>query len=634
MMKKINTNIFSRNKPIADLPGKINDRQFFDKSESGSQILSEDKRMSINWGLVFGILFCAVLVYRLFFLQVEEGLANFKIAEGNRTRNILSPAPRGSIVDEFGEPIVENQTAYQLVCHITKKKDLDRIDQGVFQLIGSSKDDVYEKIKKSDLTGNTVIREKIPREEALLLKKNLIDFEGFEVVPMYLRVYPYRNLSHVLGYIGRVSKEEVEDKPTLLVNQIIGKIGMEKAYDQYLQGVPGSKKIEVDAAGRMIRYLSETDPQIGNTVYSSIDLELQKHVAEVLGNKIGELNTNGVAIVMDPRDGSVKSLVSFPDYDNTKVSSGMSQEEYQDLINDKDKPMLNRAISGEYPSGSSIKPFIATVALADGVITKDTSLDTPAKIEIGQWAFPDWKWHTGSTNVVRAIAESNNVFFYAVGGGWGPIQNGLGPNRIKDGLEKFGFGKKIGLDIVGEAAGFLPTPEWKKKATGEGWYIGNTYNMSIGQGDLSVTPMQIANATAAVANGGTLYKPHLIKKVQDPDGNTVKEFSSEDFVSAKNIFPGDNLQTVREGMRLTITGGSATSSFGSDFPEEVAGKTGTAQFGTEKKTHAWFTSFAPYNNPEIVVTVLIEGGGEGSRVSAPIASDIIRWWSENRHKKS
>lgn len=631
-MRKINTNIFSRNKPISDLPNKINDGEFFDAKRSGNEILQEKGGGGFNVGIVFGILFCFILIYKLFFLQIEEGLANFKIAEGNRTRSILSPAPRGSIVDENGETIVKNETSYQLVCHINKKKDFEKVNQEVFNLIGINREEVWDKIKKSDLTGNVVIKEKIPREDALLLKKNLISFEGFEVVPMYIRVYPYRNLSHSLGYIGRVSKEEVEAKPSISVNQITGKSGIEKAYDQYLQGTPGSKKIEVDAAGRMIRYLSETDPQIGNTLVTSIDLELQKYVASRLGQTINEMKTNGVVVVLDPRDGTVKSLVSFPDYDNTKVSGGMTKDEYDDLVNDKTNPLLNRAISGEYPSGSSIKPFIATAALADGVISADTSFDTPAKIEIGQWDFPDWKWHTGSTNVVRAIAESNNIFFYAIGGGWGPIQNGLGPERIKEGLEKFGFGQKIGIDILGERAGFIPTPEWKKKVVGESWYIGNTYNMSIGQGDLLVTPMQIANATATVANGGTLYKPHFVKRLLDGDGNTVKEFLSDDFVSSKNVFSKNDIDTVREGMRLTVTGGSAHSSFGDNFPIEVAGKTGTAQYGNDKKTHAWFTSFAPYNNPELVVTVLIEGGGEGSRVSAPIASDILRWWSENRGK--
>lgn len=628
-MKKDKISIFSRNKPISDLRSKINDRQFFDNSESGSQIFATEKRTHFNWGIMFGVMFAGILIYRLFFLQIEEGLANFKIAEGNRTRNILSAAPRGMIVDESGEALVNNEAAYQLVCHFSRKKELEKVDQGVFGLIGINKDEVWEKISKSDLTGNVVLKEKIPREEALLLKKNLSSYDGFEVLPMYLRVYPYRSLSHVLGYIGKISKSEAEEQPSLLVNQVTGKSGVEQAYDQYLQGVPGSQKVEVDASGKMIRYLSESDALVGNTIVTEIDLGLQKFASETLAKTVNDLKTNGVVIAMDPRNGAIKAMVSFPDYDNTKMSSGITSDEYQALLDDKTNPLLNRAIAGEYPSGSSIKPFIAAVGLADGVVTKDTAFETPKEIKIGQWTFPDWKDH-GYTDIRKAIAESNNIFFYALGGGWGPIQTGLGPERIKKGLELFSFGRKTQIDIIGERAGFLPTPEWKKKTTGENWYVGNTYNMSIGQGDLNVTPLQIANATATIANGGFLYKPHLIKKITDADGNLVKEYSSEEFLSSKDFISKENIETVREGMRQTVTSGSAKSSFSSDFPVEVAAKTGTAQFGSEGKTHAWFTSFAPYNNPELVVTVLVEGAGEGSRVSAPIARDILNWWSQNK----
>lgn len=631
-MKRGSHNIFTRNRPIGDLPCQINDREYFDSRESGGEILAEDRKMRFNWGAVFALLFVLSLIYRLFFLQVEEGLANFEVAEGNRTRVIYSSAPRGLIVDANGKTIVDNKTSYQLVCTLSKKKELDLVPDEVFNLIGAKKDEVWEKIEKASIAGNVVIREKIEKEDALLLKKDLASYQGFEISPMYLRDYPFRNLSHVLGYIGKVTQDDVEEKPSLAINQIIGKTGIEEAYDEYLQGTPGAQKVEVDASGKLVRYLSQTEATIGNTVVSSIDLDLQNFVYDTLKKTTDEMNTNGVAIVMDPNNGSVKALVNIPDFDSNLFSSGMSSDEYSNLLNDPSKPLLNRAISGEYPSGSSIKPFIATVGLADGVITEDTSFETPAKIDLGQWSFPDWKHHEGLTDVKRAIAESNNIFFYALGGGWGPIKEGLGPERIKEGLEKFGFNKKIGIDILGEASGFIPTPEWKKKTTGENWYTGNTYNMSIGQGDLTVTPMQIANATVAIANGGTLYKPHFVNKITTSDGQVIKEFKPEDSIASKDIYVKEYIDIVREGMRQTITSGSARSTF-VDSPLEVAAKTGTAQFGNEGKTHAWFTSFAPYNNPEIVVTVLIEGGGEGSRVSAPIASDIIKWWAENRHGK-
>lgn len=628
-MKKQIANIFARNKPVGELPSKTNDANYYDQNDRDIGEGVYRVNPVLNPGILIAALFIILLIYRLFFLQVEEGLENYRIADGNRTKNILTSAPRGVISDEKGEPLVKNEYSYQLVCHLNKKKDLDKVPDNLFEIISLSRDEVWKKIENSDYTGNVILREKIPKDDALLLKKRLTAFQGFEISPMFIRSYPYRSLSHLLGYTGKVSQKELEEKPSLLINQMTGKVGLEQAYDTYLQGVPGSKKIEVDASGKMIRYLSEEEPKIGGTVVTTIDLDLQNYVSQRLSQASNEMGANAVAIVMDPRNGGVKAMVSLPDYDNSKMSAGISQEDYQALMQDESKPLLNRAIAGEYPSGSSIKPFIATAALAENVVDENLAFDTPAKIELGQWSFPDWKDH-GLTDIRTAIAESNNIFFYALGGGWGPIENGLGPERIKSGLEKFGFGSVTGIDIIGEKSGFLPTTKWKEETTGERWYIGNTYNMSIGQGDLNVTPLQIANATASIANGGTLYRPHFINKITGENDELIKEYLSDEFIVNREIFPKDDIKIVQEGMRQTVTAGSARSPFADNFPVSVAAKTGTAQFGNEDKTHAWFSSYAPYENPEIVVTVLVEGAGEGSRVSAPIASDIIRWWSENK----
>ncbi|OQA52588.1 MAG: Stage V sporulation protein D [candidate division WS2 bacterium ADurb.Bin280] len=626
-MKKALNNIFSRNRPIGDFRQKINDREYFDKDDRDFDVITH-KSPIVNLGVVLAILFFVVLLSRLFFLQVEEGIENNRIAEGNRTRNILTPAPRGMIVDEKDRALVKNDYSYQLVCHINKKRDLDKVDDSLFALIDIPREEVWKQISNSDYTGNVVLKEKIEKDEALILKKSLILFQDFEITPMFIRTYPYRNLSHLLGYIGKISPKEVEDRPSLIVNKMTGKSGIEEAYDEYLQGEPGSQKSEVDASGKLIRYLSEQDAKVGATVKTSINLDLQNFVSEKLSQVASEMKTNAVAVVMDTRNGAIKAMVSIPDYDNSKMSGGISNEEYQELLSDKSNPLLNRAIAGEYPSGSTIKPFIASTALFEKVVDDKIAFDTPAKIELGQWSFPDWKDH-GMTDIRTAIAESNNIFFYALGGGWGPIKNGLGPERIKNGLEKFGFGKILGIDLIGERSGFLPTKEWKKEATGEEWYIGNTYNLSIGQGDLNVTPLQITAATASIANGGTLYRPHLISEIKKED-ELISSFSDSDFVISKEVMPRDTIRIVQEGMRQTVTSGSARSPFANNFPVSVAAKTGTAQFGNEDKTHAWFISYAPYENPEIAVTVLVEGAGEGSRVSAPIASDIIRWWSEHR----
>jgi len=626
-MKKRLANIFLKNRPIGDFRQKINDREYHDPEERGLAGALV-KKSPINLGTIFAVLFFVSLLYRLFFLQVEEGIENNKIAEGNRTRNILTPAPRGMIVDEKDKSLVKNDYSYQLVCHINKKKDLEKVDEDLFKTIGISREEVWNLISNSDYTGNVVLKEKIEKDEAFILKKALILFQDFEVTPMFIRSYPYRNLSHLLGYIGKISPKEVEERPSLLVNKMTGKSGLEDMYDEYLQGTPGSQKSEVDASGKLIRYLSKEDAKVGSTVKTTINLDLQNFVSEKLSQVSGEMNANAVAVVMDTRDGAIKAMVSIPDYDNSKMSSGITGQQYQELLEDKSKPLLNRAIAGEYPSGSTIKPFIATTALEEKVVDDEIAFDTPAKIELGQWSFPDWKDH-GMTDIRTAIAESNNIFFYALGGGWGPIKNGLGPERIKNGLEKFGFGKVLGIDIIGERPGFLPTKEWKKEATGEDWYIGNTYNFSIGQGDLNVTPLQITAATAAIANGGTLYRPHLVKEIKKPD-ESILSYKTEDFIISKEVMSKESIKIVQEGMRQTVTSGSARSSFANNFPVSVAAKTGTAQFGNEDKTHAWFISYAPYENPEIAVSVLVEGAGEGSRVSAPIASDIIRWWSEHR----
>ncbi len=460
------------------------------------------------------------------------------------------------------------------------------------------------------------------------MKSRIVDFNYFEVMPSYQRNYPDLSLSHILGYVGKPNQDEVQNGGALIINGTSGKSGLEKTYDSYLQGTPGFRRAEVDVRGRVLSLTGTQEPQVGSTLVTSIDKDLQDYSVEVLGKKVQELQTNGTLIITNVEDGSIKAMVSLPNYDNGKMSSGLTSQEYENLVKDPNQPLFNRATAGTYPPGSSIKPFIATCALEDGIVNKDLAFDTPPFIQIGQWKFPDWKDH-GLTNIETAIAQSNNIFFFALGGGWGPIKNSLGPEGIKKGLEKFGFGKKTGIDLTGEQGGFIPTPQWKKKQTGEPWFIGNTYNMSIGQGDLLVTPLQIAMGTTSIANGGKLFKPHFVTKILGSGGQVVKEFGEQDTLVKKDVYSSENLSTVRDGMRQTVTSGSAYSIFGDDFPVAVAGKTGTAQFGSEGKTHAWFTAFAPFDSPRISITVLIEGGGEGYESAAPVARDILAWWNDH-----
>jgi penicillin-binding protein 2 len=288
--------------------------------------------------------------------------------------------------------------------------------------------------------------------------------------------------------------------------------------------------------------------------------------------------------------------------------------------------LFNRAINGEFPSGSTIKLLFAAAALQEKIITETTSFLSTGGLRLGEWFFPDWKaGGHGITDVRQALAQSVNTFFYYIGGGYQNFQ-GLGVSGLVKYSRFFGLGESSGLDLPGERAGFVPTIAWKEQVKDEPWYIGDTYHFAIGQGDVLVTPLQVANYTVAIANGGTLYGPHLVAKILNEDNETVEEIAPR--VINSGFIDQHNLQIVREGLRQTVTRGSAQSL--QTVPVAVAGKTGTAQWSTKKSPHAWFTGFAPYDNPEVAITVLVEEGVEGSTMAVPIARDILTWYFRNR----
>lgn len=585
----------------------------------------------INKFSILAVMFFLVLLgSKLFLLQVQEGFINLSLAEGNRIRSLPLAAPRGLILDKNGQVLASNEFTYELVVQASQPEDIDKESEDIFQKIGFSKEEVKDKIKdRRNLSGFVVLRENIPHEEALILKSKIPVYGRFEVIPVFVRKYAHESLAHLVGYVGRFNEKDQEKYPEYVVNKFIGRVGLERVYDKYLQGLPGSRNIEVDASGKLIRVMSTKEPLSGNTLHTTIDLELQKIIYDKFKSK--NPDKKGAVIALDPRDGTIRAMVSFPSYDPTVLSRGISEDDYKKLIEDKNNPLLNRAVSGVYPSGSTIKPFIATAALEAGVVDENTAFETPPFIEVGEWKFPDWKDH-GYTDIKTAIAESNNIFFYAIGGGWGPVKNPLGPSGIEKGLSQFGFGAETGVDLQSEQKGFIPTPQWKEQTTGESWYIGNTYHLSIGQGDLLVTPMQIANATAAIANNGVLYSPRSVREIAGSNDEVILRLDPENYINDKDIFSEDNLRIVKEGMRKTVTSGSAHAVFGDNFIVSVSGKTGTAQFGHEDKTHAWFTCFAPHDEPELVLTVIVEDGGEGYESAAPVAKDVLEYYFSNTTK--
>ncbi len=589
------------------------------------------------------LVFC-VLVFKLFLLQAVQGKFNERLAESNRVHPRVVEAKRGVITDKNGQWLARNKPSFSLAIYPADlpKKESERTNvySKLSEFIGEPIEEIKKTAEANNLTSlyQVSIKENIPHDQALVLEKKIVELPGVFMAKEAIRDYAILpGVSHVIGYTGKVSFDDLEQNPEYLMSDKIGKNGIEYSYESSLKGNNGIEEVEVDSKGTIIRVLIEDknrQPDPGNDLTLYLDSNLQKKAAESLMNGINEARKTvgedqvhaGVAAVMDVRSGGILAMVSLPDYDLNLFAGRISNSQYKTLSNDKNLPMFNRSIKGAYPPGSIVKIVMAAAGLEEGNITSSTSIITPSAIKIGDYVFPDWKDHSyESTNVERAIAESNNIFFYALGGGFDKIK-GLGIEKIKKYWEMFGLGKPTGIDLPGEAGGLLPDPEWKQKAKKEPWYLGDTYHVSIGQGDLLVTPMQMLKVTAAIANGGKLLQPQMVHKITNQKGEVQTEFGPR--IERDNFISADVIKVIQEGMRLTITEGSARNL--NDLPVKAAGKTGTAQFLNNQKTHAWFEGYAPYDDPEIAVIVMVEGGGGGHEIAAPVAKEILQYYFGNR----
>jgi penicillin-binding protein 2 len=588
---------------------------------------------------VFVVFLFCVLVFRLFVLQVFEGQANQKLAEGNRIRPRVTEASRGIISDANGNWLAHNVPSFALSVYPSDlpkdKTEREKAYNKIAELSGLSYDEVKKESEKNGLMSLDEIdlKENISHDDALLLEEKIAGMAGVFIAKKPLRQYlSGSGLSHILGYTGIVSEDDMKKSIDYYPSDKTGKTGLEYQYEQYLKGTHGVEQIEVDSKGSVVKVLVEDqnkEPIAGDDIVLNLDLDLQQKTAEILQNGVNkatellgsEIN-GGVAMVMDVNTGGILASVSLPSYDNNLFASKISSNDFNNLINAPNHPMFNRAIQGTYPPGSISKIILASAGLQEGNITTNTAFDTPPAITIGDYTFPDNKDH-GYTNVTRALAESNNIFFYSVGGGFGPIK-GLGIDKIKQYWQKFGLGEQTGIDLPGEASGLLPDSAWKERVKKEPWYIGDTYHVSIGQGDLLVTPIQMLRATATIANGGKLLEPQFVKKIVGPDGNVIKEFGPR--IERENFLRPDVIQTVQKGMRMVVTEPTGSAHNLNDLPVTVAGKTGTAQFLNNEKTHAWFECYAPYENPQIAVVVLVDGGGGGFAIASPIAKEILNYY--------
>jgi len=569
------------------------------------------KEIVLKIFFVFIIVLLVILVGKTFHLQIIKGSYWRELADENRIRSYPIEPLRGIIYDRNKIPLAINVPKLDLVVIPADLTNINELADRLSQLLDKDKVEIEEKIRENiNLSYPIIIAEDIEREKALLLESEFADISAISIRKDSRRQYENGPVfAHVLGYLGKVNKEEVSEKGYFL-DDYIGRDGLERVYEDELRGTYGQELVEIDNIGRTQKVLATKEPIAGQDIVLSIDKSLQEKIYQSMRGR------KGAAVALNPQNGKILALMSSPNFDNNEFIKGLSPESFDKVIQDKNEPFLNRVIAGQYPSGSTIKPLIAAAALEEGIISPDKQLNCPGQLTLKDkynpnifWTFPDWKAH-GIVNMNKAIAESCNVYFYTIGGGYGDIE-GLGIEKIAKYLNLFGWGQTLGIDLPGEMAGLVPSPLWKEETKDEEWYIGDTYNVSIGQGDISITPLQLAIATAAIANNGKVFQPQLTE-------------NSEPNIIRQGFIDNDFLEVVKRGMREAVISGSARALY--DLPVKAAGKTGTAQVSKTKAPHSWFTVFAPYENPEIVLIILIENGGEGSEVALPVAKEVLGWW--------
>ncbi len=591
-------------------------------------IVSAAPRLSVLFAIVGLVL--VVFAGRLVELQIVHGQTYRSRSERNRLRLVTVPAPRGDIRDRFGRTLAESVPDFVLTVTpndlpLNQEARLQTLDQ-LTHLTGVSRQGLEAAMTNPRLraTDPATILDHLTYERALNLMIQTIDLPGVAIQPVPTRSYPLGPAAAaVIGYIGNISEDELAAAPQASPLDATGKAGLEKTYNGELSGRDGQRQVEHDVQNREQRVTNQRPPEPGQTLVTSVDLELQQRLYDRLSQAVKSAHSpGGAAVALDPQTGQVLALVSLPSYDDNWFVTDGHGGDVARVLNDESKPLLNRAVAGQYPSGSIIKPIIATAALAERLITPNTAVISVGGFKVGADFFPDWKaGGHGLTNVLKALAESVNTFFYAIGGGY-ERQSGLGVDRMVKYLSLFGWGTKLGIDIPGETSGLLPTAEWRNTKRASPWKLGDTYHLAIGQGDVQVTPLQIAASVSAIANDGRLYQPTLVQQILDPNNQVAKQLTPR--VLNQRVTPAASLEVVRQGMRQGVLAGSSRAL--QSLPVTSAGKTGTAQFGRQGKTHAWFAAFAPYDRPQIAIAVIVEAGGEGSAAAEPVAKDVLQWY--------
>lgn len=580
------------------------------------------------------VLFCLVIIARVFYLQVILHDHFTTLSQANRVKIVPIPPTRGLIFSHDGVLLADNRPSFSLEIIPEHVKDLDGTIRELRKSIEIDDNSIARfraQLKKQRRFESIPLRFNLSDEEVARVSVDLYRFPGVDIVARLNRYYPLSaNLAHTVGYVGMIDETELEnlDASNYSATSHIGKIGAEKAFEDLLHGTVGYQQVEVNAQGRVIRVLDRTPPIPGENVYLTLDVSLQNLAVQALeGNR-------GAIIAMDPRDGSVLAMVSSPSYDSNLFVNGIDVKSYNQLLNSKDTPLLNRVLQGKYPPGSTIKPILGWAALEYKVREPDEETWCPGwySLKGSDHRYRDWKKNGhGHVNLEMAITQSCDVYFYS-------LANDLGIDRIHDVLARFGLGRKTGIDIGGESNGLIPSREWKRNATGEPWYPGETLIMGIGQGYMLVTPIQLAVAVSAIANRGRVVKPHLFAEARDALTGEVMEKSPAQDPAPVNPEEVENWQKIINAMHDVVQGARGTARHsGAGAKYQFAGKTGTAQVITigqdeeynaeevpeELRDHALFIAFAPLDRPRIAVAIVVENGGGGSSAAAPIARKLL-----------
>jgi len=571
-----------------------------------------------------------LLVARLWYLQVIKGEELRQRSENNSVRLRKVKPMRGLIMDHGRRVLADNQPSFDIVFVPNRTSDIRKVIGEIKRLYA---DRSLTFLSSSPSFGHVkpfvpvLLERNVSMEKLAVVETHALDLSGVMTEVSPVRHYLNGEMTaQMIGFTGEVSREELERDFTdeLTAGDIIGKFGIEKLLDGHLRGKSGAEQVEVNVTGKMIRSLGRIQATPGNNVVLTIDSELQKAAWSAIGDRAGAV------VVLDPRNGAVLALVSSPSFDPNLFSGGISHDDWETLSNHPKHPMENRSISGQYPPGSTYKPILAAAALEEGLITPETTFYCNGSFELGDRTFRCWqeKGH-GNVNLHRAIVESCDVYFYNLG-------KRLGVDRIAAYARAFGLGAPLGIDLPREKGGLIPTKQWKLSRFRQAWQAGETISIAIGQGFNLVTPLQLANVYAVLANGGSLYRPRLLKQLESSDGRIVKVYEPEK-QAVLSVNP-QNIQIINRALWGVVNEKGGTGYILKRKEQDVCGKTGTAQvIGLPQDAkarkmrqasgdfgdHALFVCFAPYGNPEIVVAVILEHAGHGGSAAAPVARKVI-----------